>query len=94
MAPYQFVKLERRESVAVLTLNRPDTLNSWNAQMRAEMQSAIRVRNRRAFCSSLDSTLCHNSGLRGKPGVVTGTHGAATTGLMLGRASLGPEVRI
>jgi enoyl-CoA hydratase len=41
MAPYQFVKLERRESVAVLTLNRPDTLNAWNAQMRAEMQSAI-----------------------------------------------------
>lgn len=41
MSNFQYLKLERAGSVATLTLNRPDALNSWNAQMRGEMQAAI-----------------------------------------------------
>ena len=40
--PYTFLKLERRDGIAILTLNRPDRLNSWNSQMREEMASAVR----------------------------------------------------
>lgn len=36
-----FLKLERDHGVALLTLNRPDTLNAWNQAMRDEMRGAI-----------------------------------------------------
>jgi enoyl-CoA hydratase/carnithine racemase len=36
-----FLKLERDHGVALLTLNRPDTLNSWNQAMRDELRGAI-----------------------------------------------------
>jgi enoyl-CoA hydratase/carnithine racemase len=39
---YEFVKLEREEGVATLTLNRPSTLNSWNQKMRDELREAVR----------------------------------------------------
>lgn len=41
---YEFVTLERPEpGIAVLTLNRPDRLNAWNAKMREEMRDAVRA---------------------------------------------------
>jgi enoyl-CoA hydratase/carnithine racemase len=39
---YEFLKLQADAGIAVLTLNRPDTLNSWNQKMRGEMRDAVR----------------------------------------------------
>jgi len=41
MAIYEFIRIERQGSVAIMTLNRPESLNSWNAKMRGEMKSAV-----------------------------------------------------
>lgn len=38
----EFLKLDREDGVALLTLNRPTTLNSWNQKMRDELREAIR----------------------------------------------------
>jgi enoyl-CoA hydratase len=38
----EFIKLDREEGIAVLTLNRPATLNSWNQKMRDELREAVR----------------------------------------------------
>jgi enoyl-CoA hydratase len=37
----EFIKIEQGEGVAVLTLNRPTTLNSWNQKMRDELRESI-----------------------------------------------------
>ncbi|MGH6799113.1 MAG: enoyl-CoA hydratase/isomerase family protein, partial [Roseiarcus sp.] len=39
---YEFLKLEKEDGIAVLTLNRPDRLNAWNQKMRDEMAAAVR----------------------------------------------------
>jgi len=39
---YEFLKLEREDAIAVLTLSRPATLNSWNQKMRDELREAVR----------------------------------------------------
>lgn len=39
---FEFLRLERQEGVAVLTLNRPATLNSWDQKMRDELREAVR----------------------------------------------------
>ena len=39
---YEFLKLQADAGIAVLTLNRPDTLNSWNQKMRGELRGAVR----------------------------------------------------
>ena len=39
---YEFLKLQADAGIAVLTLNRPDTLHSWNQKMRGEMRDAVR----------------------------------------------------
>ena len=39
---FEFLKLESSEGVAVLTLSRPTTLNSWNQKMRDELRECIR----------------------------------------------------
>ncbi len=39
---FEFVKLERQDGIAILTLNRPDALNAWNAKMREEMRDAVK----------------------------------------------------
>jgi enoyl-CoA hydratase len=41
MATYEFIQIERQDSVAIMTLNRPDSFNSWNAKMRGEMKAAV-----------------------------------------------------
>ena len=64
---YKTVLLEKKDGVAVLTLNRPDVLNSVNMEMRSEIaeildeleaDSAIRLLivtgAGRAFCSGAD----------------------------------------
>lgn len=38
---YQTIKINTREGVAVLTLNRPEVMNAWNPQMAEEASSAI-----------------------------------------------------
>ena len=40
--PYEFLKLEVDGGIGVLTLNRPETFNSWNQKMRDEMRDAVR----------------------------------------------------
>ncbi len=39
---FEFLKLEKQEGVALLTLSRPATLNSWNQKMRDELREAVR----------------------------------------------------
>ncbi|WP_428033859.1 2-(1,2-epoxy-1,2-dihydrophenyl)acetyl-CoA isomerase PaaG [Amphritea sp.] len=64
---YQHIEFEITEGVAVLTLNRPDSLNSFNTQMHAEVRDALKqvktsdaVRcllitgNGRGFCAGQD----------------------------------------
>jgi len=62
---YQAIDLNITDDVAVLTLNRPDVMNALNAQMRAEIDHAVRVSGTearvlvitgagRAFCSGQD----------------------------------------
>jgi enoyl-CoA hydratase/carnithine racemase len=40
---YQFLAFDRYDTIAVLRLNRPDNLNSWNLQMREELRDAVRA---------------------------------------------------
>jgi enoyl-CoA hydratase len=42
MASFEYVTLEKRDGVAVLTVNRPDKLNALNAATIAELDSAVR----------------------------------------------------
>ena len=62
---YQVIKLAIRNSVAVITLNRPDMMNALNTQMRAEITHAMKVGEAearvvvmtgagKAFCSGQD----------------------------------------
>ena len=38
---YEFIGLSREDQIAILRLNRPDNLNSWNQQMRDELRDAV-----------------------------------------------------
>ncbi len=38
---YEFIDLQVHEQVAVLHLNRPETFNAWNQQMRSELRDAV-----------------------------------------------------
>jgi 2-(1,2-epoxy-1,2-dihydrophenyl)acetyl-CoA isomerase len=62
---YQAIQLNIRNSVAVITLNRPDMMNALNTQMRAEITHAIKAAEQdarvvvltgagKAFCSGQD----------------------------------------
>ena len=62
---YQAITLVIRNSVAVVTLNRPDMMNALNTQMRAEITHAVKAAEKdarvliltgagRAFCSGQD----------------------------------------
>ncbi len=63
--PYQTIRLEIEDGLAVLTFDRPDKLNALNTQMRAEIAHAVREAHDkaralvitgegRAFCSGQD----------------------------------------
>lgn len=39
---YDFIAFDRRDAIAIMRLNRPESLNAWNVQMRAEMRDAVR----------------------------------------------------
>lgn len=64
---YETIQCERRGSVGLITLNRPDRLNAWTPQMAAEQADAIRGANEddelgaivmtgagRGFCAGAD----------------------------------------
>ncbi len=38
---YEFIDLQVQDQIAVLRLNRPDSFNSWNQQMRSELRDAV-----------------------------------------------------
>ncbi|MDH3235499.1 MAG: enoyl-CoA hydratase/isomerase family protein [Alphaproteobacteria bacterium] len=38
---YEFIAFDRRDAIAILRLNRPDNLNSWNLAMRQELRDAV-----------------------------------------------------
>ncbi len=67
MSDYQFVQLEQRGAVALVTLNRPDSLNAFNADLRRELGQVVQQVNEdesvrvailtgagRAFCAGAD----------------------------------------
>lgn len=69
MSKYQTVQVERRDAVAVVSLNRPDSLNAFDASLRRELRLAVREVNEdenirvavltgagRAFCAGADLT--------------------------------------
>src|SRR5438477_1963206 len=64
---YATISYERRDAVALITLNRPDRLNAWTPQMASEQAAAIRAANEddgvgaivmtgagRGFCAGAD----------------------------------------
>jgi len=67
MSKYETVAVERHGATAVVSLNRPDSLNAFNAQLRRELRHAVREVNDdpavrvavltgagRAFCAGAD----------------------------------------
>jgi len=42
-ATYEFIVFDRHDAIAILRLNRPDNLNSWNLAMRQELRDAVRA---------------------------------------------------
>ena len=67
MSNYDTVQIERKGSVALVSLNRPDSLNAFNAAQRADLRRAVREVNDdpavlavvltgtgRAFCAGAD----------------------------------------
>jgi enoyl-CoA hydratase/carnithine racemase len=44
-AEYETITYERRDAVALITLNRPDRLNAWTPRMASEQAGAIRIAN-------------------------------------------------
>src|SRR6185312_8807922 len=42
---YQFICFERRDEIAIITLNRPERFNAWHSPMRTEVASAFRESN-------------------------------------------------
>lgn len=43
MADFDFLTFDRNDAIAILRLNRPDSLNSWNLRMREELRDAIKA---------------------------------------------------
>ncbi len=43
MTDFDFISFDRNDAIAILRLNRPDNLNSWNLQMREELRDAIQA---------------------------------------------------
>lgn len=75
---YQFILLERADGVAVITLNRPDVLNSFHLEMAREVQDAL------ASASSDDTV---------RALLLTGAGRAFCAGQDLAAVSVEPETR-
>ncbi|MFT4518191.1 MAG: 2-(1,2-epoxy-1,2-dihydrophenyl)acetyl-CoA isomerase [Halioglobus sp.] len=45
MSNFETVEIERRDSIAIVSLNRPDSLNSFNGELRKELLLAVREVN-------------------------------------------------
>ena len=72
MTGYEQILFEVQDSIAVLTLNRPERMNAWTYQMSRELSHAIGVCNEdpaigaiiitgagRGFCAGADLSLIH-----------------------------------
>src|SRR5437660_556836 len=53
---YATISYERRDAVALITLNRPDRLNAWTPQMASEQAAAIRAANEDAGVGAIVMT--------------------------------------
>lgn len=40
---YEFIAIDRHDHIAILRLNRPENLNSWNVRMRQDLRDAIQT---------------------------------------------------
>ena len=40
---YQFIAIDRHDHIAILRLDRPHNLNSWNIRMRQDLRDAIQT---------------------------------------------------
>jgi enoyl-CoA hydratase/carnithine racemase len=93
---YEQILVERRDEVALLTLNRPDRLNAWTPRMSVELVAAIECANHdrevgaivvtgagRGFCAGADMADTFQSRLDGRdPGEDTaGGEGGLPRGL-------------
>jgi enoyl-CoA hydratase/carnithine racemase len=93
---YEQILVERRDEVALLTLNRPDRLNAWTPRMSVELVDAIECANQdrevgaivvtgagRGFCAGADMADTFQSRLDGRdPGEDTaGGEGGLPRGL-------------
>ena len=93
---YEQILVERRDAVALLTLNRPDRLNAWTPRMSVELVDAIECANHdrevgaivvtgagRGFCAGADMADTFQSRLDGRdPGEDTaGGEGGLPRGL-------------
>jgi enoyl-CoA hydratase/carnithine racemase len=45
MSDYRFIEVEREGRIGIVTLNRPEKYNSWDAPMRIEVANALRALN-------------------------------------------------
>ncbi len=82
---YEMIEYERRDGVALITLNRPERLNAWTPRMASEQADAIRTANEddavgaivmtgagRGFCAGADMRDTFSQRLDGvDPGVDT-----------------------
>ena len=84
---YATITYERRNAVALITLNRPDRLNAWTPQMASEQAHAFRAANDdelvgaivmtgagRGFCAGADMKDTFKSRLDGKDPAGDGEH--------------------
>jgi enoyl-CoA hydratase/carnithine racemase len=101
---YETITYERRESVGLITLNRPDRLNAWTPRMASEQAQAIRAANQdeqvgalvmtgagRGFCAGADMKDTFGKRLDGSDPAEPDDSGPARSGEAGGRAGRRPE---
>jgi enoyl-CoA hydratase/carnithine racemase len=104
MNEYQQILLEIRDGVGTITLNRPDKLNAWTAQMANEVHNAIGQLGRdknsrcivitgagRGFCAGADMQGLQDTAGAGENSGAASSPNANTSGPSPGEA-LGPDL--